>query len=123
MNASILSNEALRLPDPLWCDNAGVLRVRNSRVPVDVVVSAHQSGMEPEAIARAYDTIELADVYAVLSCYLRHRNVLDDYLQRRRQAAARLQAEIESQQAPLPSRDELLARRRARETDHAQAGQ
>jgi uncharacterized protein (DUF433 family) len=117
------SSDVLHVPDPLWLDDNGVVRVRNSRVPVDVLVHAHHSGMKPEAIARAYDTVALADVYAVISCYLRNQSVLDAYLERRREEAAHLQAEIEARQPPLPSRADLMARRRARETDHAQAGQ
>ncbi len=119
----MLPSDVLHIPDPLWLDNTGVLRVRNTRVPLDVIVEAHRSGMEPEAIARAYDTVTLPDVYGVISCYLHHQPVLDEYLQRRREEAVRQQAEIEARQPPLPSRDELMARRRARETDHAQARQ
>jgi uncharacterized protein (DUF433 family) len=119
----MLSNDVLHVPDPLWLDDSGVVRVRDTRVPFDVIVHAHYSGMEPEAIARAYDAVGLPDVYAVISCYLRHRAIFDEYLQRRREEAARQQAEIEARQPPLPGREELLARRRARETDHAQAGQ
>ncbi len=119
----MVSRDVLQVPDPLWLDDNGVVRVRNSRVPVDVLVDAHHSGMEPEAIARAYDSVALADVYAVISCYVRSQTVIDAYLQQRREEAARLQAEIEARQPPLPSRADLVARHRARETDHAQAGE
>jgi len=79
--------------------------------------------MEPEAIARAYDTLDVADVYVVIGYYLRRRPEVDDYLRRRETEAAQLRAEIEANQPPLPTREELLARRRIQVPDHAPAGQ
>lgn len=107
---------------PLRVDPGGIVRVGNSRVSLDVVVEQYENGMTPEEMVRAYDTLVLADIYAVIAYYLRHRDEVRAYLKRREEEAEVLRAKIEAKH-PHIGRDELLARRRAREKDHAPTGQ
>jgi hypothetical protein len=78
--------------------------------------------MTPEDVVRAYDTIALADVYAVIAYYLRHRDEVRDYLKQREEQAGALRAKLEADR-PRVSREELLARRSARENANAPTGQ
>jgi hypothetical protein len=73
-------------------------------------------------MVRAFDTLVLADVHAVISYYLRHREEVRAYLKRRAQEAEALQTRIETER-PRVSREELLARRDAKEKAHAPTGQ
>jgi uncharacterized protein (DUF433 family) len=107
---------------PLRVDSGGVVRVGNSRISLDLVVEQYENGMTPEDLVRAYDTLALADVHAVIAYYLRHRDEVRAYLKRRAEEAEALRAKIEAER-PRVSREELLARRSAREEDHASAGQ
>ncbi len=106
---------------PLRMDEGGAIRVGNSRIMLDVVVGQYENGMAPEDMVRAYDTLVLADVHAVLAYYLRHRDEVREYLKRREDEAKALREKIEAQQ-PRVSRDELLARRGARMTIDAPTG-
>jgi uncharacterized protein (DUF433 family) len=115
-----LSLHADRLP--LRVDEGGQIRVGNSRINLDLVVEQYENGMTPEDMVRAYDTLVLADVYAVIGYYLRHRDEVRAYLKRREEEAVALQAQIEAER-PRIAREELLARRGAREKDHASTGQ
>lgn len=99
---------------PLRVDEGGVIRVGTSRVSLDVVVEQYESGMNAEDIVRAYDTLALPDVHTVIGYYLRHRDEVRNYLSRREQEAQVLRTKIEAER-PRVSRDELLARREARE--------
>lgn len=109
-------------PPPLRVDDGGVVRVGTSRISLDLVVEQYENGMTPEDMVRAYDTLLLADVYAVLGYYLQHRIAVRDYLQRRGAEALALRTKIEAER-PRLTRAELLARRQTREKDHAPAGQ
>jgi uncharacterized protein (DUF433 family) len=108
-------------PPPLRVDEGGAVRVGKSRVNLDLIVEQYENGMTPEDLVRAYDTLDLADVHAVIAYFLRHREEVRAYLKRRKEEAATLRATIEAQH-PRISRDELLARR-AREKADAPTGQ
>ena len=71
---------------PLCQDASGVLRVGASRVLVELVIRAFQDGATPEAIAQRYPTTTLADIYAVIAYYLRHRQEVGRRLPRRTRA-------------------------------------
>jgi uncharacterized protein (DUF433 family) len=106
---------------PLRVDEGAVVRVGTSRISLDLVVEQYENGMTPEAMVRAYDALGLADVYAVIAYYLRHRDEVRGYLRRRQAEAEALREKIEAER-PRVSREELLARRGAREKANASTG-
>jgi uncharacterized protein (DUF433 family) len=109
-------------PLPLRLDDAGVVRVGNSRISIDLIVEQYENGMTPEDMVRAYDTLQLADVHAVIAFSLRHRDEVRAYLKRREEEAEALRAKIEAER-PRVLREELLARRRAEEKAKAPVGE
>jgi len=107
-------------PVPLRVDQQGVIRVGDSQVLLDIVIQQFNNGAEPEAVAHGYPTLDLADVYAVIAYYLRHRTEIDDYLRARRQEAETLRHQIEAKQPSLVElRAKLLARKAEMELAHA----
>ena len=107
---------------PLRVDDGGVVRIGNTRISLDLVVEQYENGMTPEDMVRAYDTLALADVHAVIAYYLRHRDEVRGYLKRREEEAESLRAKIETEH-PRVSREVLLARRSARDKANAPTGQ
>ena len=91
---------------------AGVLRVGNSRVSLDTVIIAFNQGATPEQIVEDYDSLELGEVYAVISYYLQNRETVENYLAERKIQRAELRRQIESRTNPQNIRERLLARRR-----------
>lgn len=98
-------------PVPLQADEHGVLRVGGTRVRLDTVITAWKQGDSPEQIVENFDVLDLADVYAVISHYLRHRSEVEKYLEENRQEAERLRAENERRSPQAGIRERLLARR------------
>jgi uncharacterized protein (DUF433 family) len=99
---------------PLREDDAGAVRVGDSRVLLELVIRAFQDGATPETIVQRYSTLELPDVYAVIAYYLRHRGVIEEYLERREQVAEEVRQRIEDQQGDLSEiRARLLAKRQS----------
>lgn len=68
---------------PLRQEEDGAVRVGKSRVLLELVIYAHQQGMPPAEIVYNYDTLDLADVYAVIAYYLRHQEAVDAYVAER----------------------------------------
>ena len=97
---------------PLETDAQGVIRVSNTRVTLDTVVTAFKEGATAEEIAQQYPTISLADVYYVIGYYLRRREEVEEYLGKRRQEADELQKEMEARFNPVGIRERLMARQK-----------
>jgi uncharacterized protein (DUF433 family) len=99
---------------PLRQDASGALRVGSSRVLVELVIRAFQDGATPETIAQRYPTATLADIYAVIAYYLRHRKEVEAYLAEREQRAQEVRQRIERHQGDLADlRRRILARQRS----------
>jgi uncharacterized protein (DUF433 family) len=95
---------------PLETDEHGVIRVSNTRVTLDTVVTAFKAGATAEEIAQQYPTIPLADVYYVIGYYLHKQDEVEVYLGKRKQEAEELQKQIEVRINPIGIRERLLAR-------------
>jgi uncharacterized protein (DUF433 family) len=97
---------------PVQTDGDGVIRVGGTRVTLDTLVSTFETGATAEEIVQQYPSLALADVYAVIAYYLRHRTDVDAYVARRRSTAGQVRQENERRFDPAGLRDRLLARRR-----------
>jgi uncharacterized protein (DUF433 family) len=97
---------------PLTTDEAGVMRVGETRVSLDSVIFAFHDGATPEEIVQQYPTLNLSDVYAVVSYYLQHRDEVEDYLEQRSAQRMELRKEVEARFDPRGIRERLLARQR-----------
>src|SRR4051812_21589826 len=96
-----------RIPDGTW-------RVTGTRIPLERVVESYKQGATPETIVDCFDTLQLADVYAVISYYLNHTEEVEAYLRESEAEAAEIRHQIEARQPPRPGfREELLARQGA----------
>jgi uncharacterized protein (DUF433 family) len=100
---------------PLVSDTNGVVRVGNTRVTLDTVISAFSDGATAEEIVQQYPSLNLADVYQVIAYYLRHPADAEAYLRERRTKAEAVQKQNEARFDPKGIRDRLLARRTRRE--------
>jgi uncharacterized protein (DUF433 family) len=96
-----------RLPD-------GTLRVTGTRIPLERIVNSYRDGESPEGIVESFDTLNLADVYTVISYYLNHVVEVEDYMRKQDEDAAEIRRLIEARQPPRPGFREVLLARRAR---------
>lgn len=99
-------------PVPLTTDAHGVLRVGETRVSLDTVIFAFKQGSTPEEIVADYSTLDLSDVYAVVTYYLQNQAEVEAYLQRRQAQRDEVRREMETRFPQAGLRERLLARRR-----------
>lgn len=96
---------------PLVADENGVIRIAETRVQLEVIVLAFDAGATAEEIVQQYPSLELADVYAVISYLLGNEAVVRDYVAQRVASAKALRIEIEQRSPTDGIRQRLLARR------------
>ncbi|HEX8596976.1 MAG TPA: DUF433 domain-containing protein [Chloroflexia bacterium] len=96
---------------PLHLDESGSIRVGDTRVLLELVINAHNTGTAPEQIVETYPTLDLADVYDVIAYYLRHRREIDGYIEERQIEAEELREEIEAGQDLSWIRNRIQAHR------------
>lgn len=95
---------------PLLIDKDGVIRVGDTRVTFDTVISAFDEGATAEEIVQQYSSLQLADVYAAISYYLRNRTEIQAYLQKRQKQAEGIRRQNETGLNPSGIRERLLSR-------------
>ncbi len=99
---------------PLTMTEDGTIRITGSRVTLDSVVHHFQLGATAEEIAHKFPSLNLADIYAVITYYLNHRESVEEYLQQQEAESDRVQQRIEGdpqcQKAIAEMRDRLLSR-------------
>jgi uncharacterized protein (DUF433 family) len=100
------------IPVPLRDDGHGGLRVGQTRVTFESVWHLYQQGASTAQIVQAFDTLDTADVHAVLVWALRHPDDVDSYLKRRDEEATEIRRQLE-QTGITPKTDES-AKQKAR---------
>lgn len=124
MSLSVLDAVPLAVTVPLRREESGAIRVGNSRVLLELVIRAFQNGETPEAIVQSYDTLSLADVYAVIGYYLSQPDAMDEYVTARSTAADVTRQRIEAAQSLRSNvREMLLTRAKAKEQQRAATAQ
>lgn len=99
-------------PLPLRVEADGGIRVGDTRVHLEIVIGEHKKGRTPDDIVRSFDTLKLADVYAVIAYYLQHTDEVDRYIAERDQQAEEWRRKMEAEGMSRPSfLEELRARR------------
>lgn len=107
------SFEPLVLAVPLREEPAGVFRVGDTRVLLELVLDAYKRGESPESIVRSYRSLRLADVYAVITRYLADPAPFDEYLRQYEENAEGVRKKLEAVgMAGRVTKEVLLARAR-----------
>ncbi|MGI8640008.1 MAG: DUF433 domain-containing protein [Pyrinomonadaceae bacterium] len=85
-----------KVPLTLWKD--GSIRVKGTRLLIDMIINAHKRGSSPEEIFDAFPSNEytVADIYSIISYYLTHQSKIDNYLAEREKEAEQFWEKFET---------------------------
>ena len=95
---------------PLRIDEGGAIRVGATRVSLLSVLMAFQNGSTAEQILHSFPTLDLTDIYAVISYYLANRDDLDAWIAQEHLAAERIRKETELRFDQKGIRERLMKR-------------
>ena len=92
----MIVEETQVVPLTVWED--GSIRVKATRLLIDMIVNAHNRGECPEEIFKAFPSKDytVADIYAVIAYYLSNKTTLDEYFDERTKKAEVFWKKIES---------------------------
>ncbi|CAN5841087.1 hypothetical protein BH20ACI4_BH20ACI4_26520 [soil metagenome] len=97
-----------KVPLTLWQD--GTIRVKGTRLLIDMIVNAHNRGECPEEIFESFpsDIYTVADIYSIIAYYLRNKSKIDRYLAKREKEAEKIWEKIEALPNYQQNRQKLL---------------
>jgi len=99
---------------PLTLTESGTICVTGSQVALESVVYQYQQGNTAEAILESFPSVKLADIHAVISYYLNHRDQVNECLHDQQKRARTVREDIESDPIYKARVGELRARIRSR---------
>lgn len=103
-----------KIPLTLWKD--GTIRVKGTRLLIDMIVDAHQRGECPEAIFESFPSKDytVADIYSIIAYYLQNKSKIDNYLVKREKESEKVWKKMEAlpnyQENRKKLKEKLLAR-------------
>jgi uncharacterized protein (DUF433 family) len=96
---------------PLSVREDGSIRVGDTGVSLYLIIEAWQNGASPEYIAKQiFETLNLADTFAAIAYYLRHKDELEQYFQMQDEKATRAREWLDNDPALQTRRRDLLER-------------
>src|SRR5712692_1748375 len=96
---------------PLHVDEHGVYRISGTRVTLESILVSFLEGAPAEEIAEQFPSVPLADIYATIAFYLKHRPEVDSYLRDVEQQEEAVLGEVRSRFPLTELRQRLLQRR------------
>lgn len=99
-----------KVPLTLWDD--GSIRVKSTRLLVDMVIDAHNRGQCPEEIFDSFPSklYTVADIYSIIAYYLTNKKKIDRYMAKREKEAESLWKVIEADPRSQEQRRQLQKR-------------
>jgi uncharacterized protein (DUF433 family) len=97
-------------PVPLMTTEQGDIRVVGTRIPLETIVEDYNNGASPEAMVLSYASLDLADVHAVITYYLRNKHDVDAYVQEQKRLAKTTRENLGIDKASQELRATLRAR-------------
>lgn len=84
-----------KVPLTIWQD--GTIRVKGTRLLIEMIVNAHNRGECPEEIFESFPSkiYTVADIYSVIAYYLTHKSKIDKYIAKREKEAEKFWNKIE----------------------------
>lgn len=101
----------LNEPVPLCTNTDGVVLIKDSRIPLESIISPFQDGATAEEIVSRYPTLQLSDIYMVISYYLKNAPQVDAYISQRQEIATQIRKQNEQRFDPQGIRLRLLTRK------------
>ena len=100
---------------PLREIEEGDVRVGNTKVALEGIISSYLEGCTPEEIQWNYEVVSLGDICSVIGYYLHRKEEVDQYMRECEEGWNRFVEELESQPGAREFNDRVRAFRQQKE--------
>lgn len=96
---------------PVHVEANGAVRVGDTRVTLEVVLTAFEQGETPEQVVHAYPSLQLGDVCMLYAYYCKNRELFCQYLEHSRAEEQNIRQKIEAEYPTISVRQRLKSKR------------
>jgi uncharacterized protein (DUF433 family) len=94
-------------------DDGERIRVKGTRVGIEILLEDYKKGRRPEEIQHSYPTVSLEEVYATITYFLHNQAEVSEYMRRSQELADAAYQEWLRTHKPSPLEERLRALRQA----------
>ena len=111
-----MTEKRFNFPDtvPLRYDDDGNIRVTDSRITLDTVVTCFEMGETPEDILDGYPSLTLEQINAIRAWYLNNQPEADEYLREYREEVEKILLELRSRPESIAWHEKMRSLREQR---------
>jgi uncharacterized protein (DUF433 family) len=105
-----MDQQQMRQNTPLIRSDDGTIRIKGSRVSLEVIVRQFKQGATAEQLLEDFPSLTLRDIYGAVYYYLDNTEAVEDYMRQQEDSAAEMRAFLASQLDSVALRARIRAR-------------
>ena len=91
-----MGQQEIRQNTPLILGDYGTIRIKGSRVSLEVIIRQFKQGATAEQLLEDFPSLTLRDIYGAIYYYLDNTEAVEDYMRQQEDSAAEMRAFLDS---------------------------
>jgi uncharacterized protein (DUF433 family) len=105
-----MDQQEIRQNTPLILGDDGTIRIKDSRVRLEVIVRQFKQGATAEQLLEDFPSLTLRDIYGAIYYYLDNTETVEDYMRQQEDSAVEMRAYLDSHLDSAALRTPIRAR-------------
>jgi uncharacterized protein (DUF433 family) len=105
-----MDQQEIRQDMPLTLSDDGTIRIKGSRVSLEVIVRQFKQGATAEQLLEDFPSLTLRDIYGAIYYYLDNTEAVEDYMRQQEDSASEMRAFLASHLDSMALRTRIRAR-------------
>jgi uncharacterized protein (DUF433 family) len=105
-----MDQQEIRQTTPLILGDDGTIRIKGSRVSLEIIVRQFKQGATAEQLLEDFPSLTLRDIYGAIYYYLDNTEAVEDYMRQQEDSAAEMRAFLASDLDSTELRTRIRAR-------------
>ena len=105
-----MDQQEIRQTTPLILGDDGTIRIKGSRVSLEIIVRQFKQGATAEQLLEDFPSLTLRDIYGAIYYYLDNTEAVEDYMRQQEDSAVGMRAFLDSHLNSAALRTRIRAR-------------